>query len=388
MQFALLGNHPDGLEMTEALLASGRHRLIYATVPPDTRPSWPEGVKQVHDLEEVLADPAVELVIVASGPTNRPAHLRRALQSERHVLCVHPTDDTPAVAYEAGMIQQDTRHVLLPLLADPFHPAILRLGDFLKPDSPLGTFRLLEVEHCSVGEVLLDAGAVGHKPSVPGWDVLRALGGEVAEVSALAAAEELEAAVPVLLAGRFERGGLFQVTLLSHQPEPRRQLRLVGSAGQAELLFPLGTPGPAFLNWREEGELREEFWDARTSWPALVEIVEEALAAPRRPPVAEQQRLSWQDEVRCLELDDATRRSVQRRRSSLLEYPEASEEVSFKGTMTLVGCGLLWTIILLAILSRWQPRVGWAIAPLLAVFLLMQLLRWLIPPPERMKDEG
>ena len=102
--------------------------------------------------------------------------------------------------------------------------------------------------------------------------------------------------------------------------------------------------------------------------------MEEALAAPRRPPAAEQPRLSWQDEVHCLELDDGTRRSVQRRRSSLLEYPEASEEVSFKGTMTLVGCGLLWAIILLAILSRWQPRIGWAIAPLLAVFLLMQLL--------------
>jgi hypothetical protein len=92
--------------------------------------------------------------------------------------------------------------------------------------------------------------------------------------------------------------------------------------------------------------------------------------------------LSWQDEVRCLELDDAARRSVYRRRSSLLEYPEASEEVSFKGTMTLVGCGLLWAIILLAILSRWQPWIGWGVIPLLAIFLLLQLLRWVIPPKE------
>ena len=91
---------------------------------------------------------------------------------------------------------------------------------------------------------------------------------------------------------------------------------------------------------------------------------------------------TWQDAIRALELDDAARRSLERRRASLLEYPQASEEVGFKGTMTLVGCGILWGIILLVILSRWVPWLGWAVGPLLAVFLLLQLLRWVIPPRE------
>ena len=51
--------------------------------------------RRVSDLEEVLADPAIEAVIVAGAPAVRPAQLRRALQSERHVLCVHPADDSP-----------------------------------------------------------------------------------------------------------------------------------------------------------------------------------------------------------------------------------------------------------------------------------------------------
>jgi hypothetical protein len=84
--------------------------------------------------------------------------------------------------------------------------------------------------------------------------------------------------------------------------------------------------------------------------------------------------LTWQDEVRCLELDDAARRSVERRRASTLDYQVASEEVGFKGTMTLVGCGLLWAILLLAILSVWVPRLGWAVGPLLVLFLLLQVL--------------
>ena len=88
---------------------------------------------------------------------------------------------------------------------------------------------------------------------------------------------------------------------------------------------------------------------------------------------------SWQEEVRCLELDDAVRRSVARRRASTLEYPEATEEVGFKGTMTLVGCGVLWGSLGLLILSRWFPWVGWVIVPVLVAFLLLQTLRWALP---------
>ena len=80
-----------------------------------------------------------------------------------------------------------------------------------------------------------------------------------------------------------------------------------------------------------------------------------------------------------LELDDAVRRSIERRRTSVLEYQEASEETGFKGTMTLVGCGLIWAIILLVILSFWFPKIGWLILPLLVIFLGMQFLRYLIP---------
>ena len=91
--------------------------------------------------------------------------------------------------------------------------------------------------------------------------------------------------------------------------------------------------------------------------------------------------LSWQDAVRYLELDDAARRSVEKRRASALEYAEATEEASFKGTMTLLGCGLLWGSLLLLIVSRWVPWAGWLIAPLFGIFLLMQVLRWVVQKP-------
>src|SRR5262249_3586494 len=155
---------------------------------------WGPNARRLHDLEDLLADPAVEAVIVAGTPSNRPAQLRRAVQSERHVLCVYPPDDTPDIAYEAALIQNDTGRVLLPLLPESLHPGVVRLAQLVRSGTrPLVEVRLIEVERWATDQVLLDTGSGGHRPAFPGWDVLRALGGEVAEVSALAPREELTA---------------------------------------------------------------------------------------------------------------------------------------------------------------------------------------------------
>ena len=67
---------------------------------------------------------------------------------------------------------------------------------------------------------------------------------------------------------------------------------------------------------------------------------------------------------------------------------ETGEEVGFKGTMTLLGCGILWCILLLLVLSAWLPWLGRVIIPVLIVFLSLQLLRWVIPGKGRESDGG
>jgi predicted dehydrogenase len=402
MRFALLGDHPDGLDMARALVASGRHELIAYTGHPASVQSlqrWGLTAKAIRDVEEILADPSVEAAVVASRAADRPAHLRRALQSEHHVLCVHPADQSPESAYEAALIQGDTRRVLLPLLPEALHPAFARLAELIQAEEGvLGALQILEVERGSADALCREGRATGHKLSIRGWDVLRILGGEVAEVFAFSTGEELAAEEPLLLLGRFERRGLFQETLLPGPEEARWQVVVVGSYGRAELTFPQGWPGPAYLVWRDQrGEVCEERWESWNPWPALVQIFETAVAdwaegergcvsapslgaltQPRSP--GTRAPLSWQTAVRCLELDDAARRSLERRRLSTLEYPEATEEVGFKGTMTLVGCSLLWVSLLLLILSAWISWLKWTIVPLLVAFLVLQLLRWIVPP--------
>jgi predicted dehydrogenase len=382
MHFALLGDHPDGLDAARALAESGRHALAVYSGPAagaEALARWGLRPRRVGDIEEVLADPAIEAVIVAGRPGVRPEQLRRALQSERHVLCVHPADRSPDIAYEAAMIRQDTGRVLLPLLPEALHPGVRRVAELSRrrADGEAAALpRLVEMERWSTEELVF-AGDVGDRgPGLPGWDVLRAVGGEIVELSVLSAPEEMLPGEPLLAAGRFADGLLVQATYLPGQAESRWRLALVRSTGRATLEFPGGWPGPSRLTYTDErGEPRAEEWPAINPWAAVVEAFEQAVAGSATG-------LSWQDELRALELDDAARRSVERRRNSTLDYQEATEEVGFKGTMTLVGCGLLWLSLALLILSAWFPTLGWVIAPVFAVFLVLQMLRWVIPKAE------
>src|SRR5262249_16458675 len=129
---------------------------------------------------------------------------------------------------------------------------------------------------------------------------------------------------------------------------------------------------------------------SKDRWQPRVNVCDGAIAEWRRSPISrpagsESDRKtspvypSWQDEIRILEIEDAARRSISHHRTVSLEFPEATEEAGFKGTMTLVGCGLLWSLILLLVLSRWVPWLGWIVIPLIIVFLALQLLRWVVP---------
>jgi hypothetical protein len=297
--------------------------------------------------------------------------LRRALQSERHVLCVHPADRSPDIAYEAAMLQADTGCVLLPLLPEALHPAVQRLAGLARDGAAP---RLVEFERWSPEELLGAGDVEGRGRNLPGWDVLRAVGGEVAEVFAIAPTEEeLAPGEPILVSGRFVDGVLWQTTYLPQQAESCWRLALVYRTGRTVLEFPDGWPGRARLTYRDEqGQPHTEEWPALHPWMPVLDAFEEALA---KEPAA----LRWEDEQRTLELDDAARRSVARRRSSSLEYQEASEEASFKGTMTLVGCGLLWLTLVLVILSPVWPPLLWLVAPVIGVFLALQVFRWVIP---------
>src|SRR5439155_26048559 len=239
MRFALLGNHPDGLQMAQALVDTGHHELAAYSGPAHQWESARlKAVRTFGDMEEILADPTMDAVIVAGDSGQRPLQLRRALQSERHVLCVFPPDQSPDITYEAAMIQADTRRVLLPILPGALHPGIQRLGVLIQTTKPgPGWLIQWDREYGSASDVEDQSKEKPLAAYFPGWEVLQALNGPIAEISAFAEHSERMMNEPLLIAGRFEKGGLFQATLMPASSKSRWRLRLTAPALQAELDF-------------------------------------------------------------------------------------------------------------------------------------------------------
>ncbi len=394
MRFALLGDHPDGLAMARALVASGRHELaVYAGAAAAIEVLARDGIQPAHlrDPEEALASFGVEAVIVAGAPGRRAGPVRRALQSELHVLCVHPVSSVN-FAYEAALLQSDVHCVLLPLLPETLHPGIRRLREIAR-GLPSGALRVIESERGFAEPFLMEGGRDGSQLGLPDWDVLRFLGGDIAEISVVSQGDDLTMDQTVILTGRFLEGPLLRATYSPNRQTPFWQMSLVGTANRTELVFPDGWPGRAELRQTNEaGQTTTETWEPFHPWAAMVEAFEATVkdGQARRQKIepgvtddtnlaSDRPRLGWMDEIRALDLDDAARRSAQHHRAVSLDFQEATEEASFKGAMTLLGCGLLWLTLLLAILSIWLPWMGWFVLPALGIFLMMQLLRWIVP---------
>jgi hypothetical protein len=219
-------------------------------------------------------------------------------------------------------------------------------------------------------------------PYFSDWEILHTLAGPIAEISAFAEHAERMIDEPLLIAGRFEKGGIFQATWMTASCKPRWRLRLTSATLQAELDFPTGFAGPATLTWSDQtASCRKEEWPAQNLFHEVVKVFEDAVGSHQsadNPGEEVPALVTWQDAIRCAELDDAARRSVERRRASTLEYPEATEEASFKGTMTLIGCGMLWVMVVLLVLSRWYPALLAVIVLMLTLFLALQLLRLIV----------
>jgi hypothetical protein len=193
------------------------------------------------------------------------------------------------------------------------------------------------------------------------------------------------------VSGRFQSGLLLQARYVPNQAEGRWSLSLVTPGGRATLSFAQGWPGHAQLTFTDEaGQQQTEKWESADPWLTFVAHFESLLARPREKQAAPGKvddacltsipaALGWQDELRALELDDAARRSAESGRSSTLDVQEVTEETSFKGTMTLVGCTLIWVTVAVLIASLWVPWLAWVLVPLLTIFLLLQALRWVLP---------
>ena len=345
MRFALLGDHPDGRAAAAALAAGGRHELTaYTTAADADLRRWAAGARRVADLEEILADPAVEAVIVAGGRTTWPpssaAPCSPSGTSSAFILPERPPISLMkrtccARTWAASCCRCCPARCTPPSAGWPSSSGgPPRSGGAA---SPVGAFRLLEMEQAA-------AAGTGAQADLPRLGPAAGAGrrdrrGVRARGRRTRRGRRAGAGVGPLRGRRTVPGDVPAGPARRRDAAGRGRRSRPGGTGVSGRLAGTGLSGL-------DGRIRR---NAGRGVGCVGPVAGAGGAVRVGRGGRGRLRPAWLDAVRGLELDDAARRSVERRRSSVLEYQEASEETGFKGTMTLVGCGLIWAMLILLV---------------------------------------
>jgi predicted dehydrogenase len=331
-------------------------------------------IRPIHEWEQLLDDERVDAVVVARGADEdrRAEQLRKFVQTGMPVLASHPVLDSMLLYYELDMIRRETGSVIVPDLSGRNHPAVQALAELVRcgAESPIGKVEQLSVERC------LPEPTKEHveRQFARDVDVVRAVAGDLTRLGAMAADREAPgyAGLGVQMSG--PQGIAARWSVVPIHDAAGAKITLTGSRGRVAL--DVRPDGEAWrLDLTAEGQTHsQEFaaWDA-----ADASLAQLAAAMTRQPPSPD-----WVDACRSVELAETIDRSLAKSRTIELYYEDYTEEGTFKGTMTSLGCGLLLAAVcVLALVGvaeqmnipyvRYWPYV---MVTILGVFLVTQLV--------------
>jgi myo-inositol 2-dehydrogenase/D-chiro-inositol 1-dehydrogenase len=312
--------------------------------------AWFVALAARADLEVVrVADPdAPADVLILGGPVaDRADILRRAPADGPVVVCPHPPGpDDSAYLQASGRVVPD-----LPLR---LHPGVDRLRDALA-DGSLGEFRSVVHRVAAPGGDLLDAFARG-------VDVLRALLGDFETLTASGDPEGPDPRHDLTVRLRSRDGRLAELRATSG-PEPAAHLTVTGANGSLSLAYDAAATTHARLMRRPGDDPGETF-----AWSPHVAMLE-ALGTPAAP--------TLDDGIRAMELTEAARRSLRRRRTVDVRPAPLSEEAAFKASMATNGCLLLLGSVVLFTLASTARGLGFESAASLVYVIPLALVAFL-----------
>jgi len=389
MQFALLGYHQDLDPLLTAIAASADHHLTAVAEGDaefqDRFPALHDSAKAI-DWESLLIDSSVQAVIVGRATT--PESLQQLAGAGVALLVRHPAC-TAIETLHLEMIRESEGGRLLPYSPGLLHPAVAELRTLCsQPDSPLGAIEQLTLERNLpspnreeiLGQLATDA------------LLIRTITGEVDRVSAMGNAESL---------------ANLNVTLDSQDTLARWSLRPTGSGA---VLRVIGTAGEAALTMADE----EQRWELAIGEEPPRSYAEYQPGAAYLDWMADPQQVNsptWMEACRATEIAELSTESLRRGRAIPIRNERPTEQDTFKGMMSALGCGfLLFTLALFlfamvvsAVSSPFSDGGSWfermqmslfgsSIAfnallwrfwiLLLALFLLLQLLLFVFKKPD------
>jgi hypothetical protein len=374
MRLALLGIDAECLLLAQSALQSG-HSIVWKGDAPSLAVSPPPGIPaadRAADWQELCDPHTCDAILVGRGtvpPESIVGRLLQLLKSGRAVLTSFPIVDALLPYYEIDLARGDGRAVLHhfnPLVTQS--EQIARIAELVRTGHPqIGPLEQLwwdrPLEDRSQSEVLYHfARDVELLDQLAGpLDRLGAVGSPDAAATYAGLSVQLLGKTPVPVRWSV---GPNDVSLLP-------TLTLVGRLGR--LRFEVSAEGTFTPAW-ENTEIHLP--------PATGSAAERCLrrfhdaVSNNREPTS-----TWPAALRAMELADTIEISLRRGRMIDVHRQQLTEELSFRGTMSAVGCGLLVVMLPLLLVAGWlAEKLGFSLAPywahallvLLAVFLLFQ----------------
>ncbi len=352
-----------------ALLANAFHDLRHEITWIGDSPGFP-GEDRVNNWEE-LCDPQIcDAILIGRGQVGSQLKIERLLQlvkCGRPVLCTFPLNDSVLNYYELDMARTESSAVLChfnPLLED--RTAVETVANFIRAGHP--TVGPIEQVHWE--RPLSERSQV---------EVFRHFARDVELLDRLAGPIDRLGAIGSSNTAATYSG--LSVQLLGKCPVPIHWS--VGPVEDSALacLTLVGTNGRSKFLISDEGN-----WS-----PSLVGISSEATHSAARNCVerfvaALEKRgdsTTWPSALRAMELADTIEISLRRGRIIDVHRQQLTEQLSFRGTMSALGCGVLLLLPPLLIVAGWLAgQLGLPIAEywahgllaLLSAFLLIQLV--------------
>jgi myo-inositol 2-dehydrogenase/D-chiro-inositol 1-dehydrogenase len=385
MNVLIVGDGPEETAWGYWFLAHPEYRL--ATLYPGLHGDDFGGIPLARDLDEGLASPGLNLVLVGGPLDLRGEALRRAAAEGLAIICLHPPGEDSEAYYQVALSKSETGAVVVPDLPLRLHPGVSALVRAMT-SGDLGTFRGIRHE-CSVGSSGTDLVRHAFARAV---DVVRSLVGEIEALTASGNPAGDHPDIELVVQLRAAQGRQAEVRVWSGPLEPSR-LTVSGSSGSLTLEYDPLFHDPARLV-RRAGESTNEPIGGLEPWDPLAAIVQTLRNSweRRSTPAQADPSPSLADGTRAMELSEAAARSLRRGRTIDLHYEAISEESSFKSIMTSTGCVILLSVLAILPLAlagpalgfNWTIYIAYIIPPVLVIFAVMQILRFGI----RSEDSG
>lgn len=411
MKIGILGCDDHILAIAVAAVEGG-HSLSPAYDVPDDLPAILSGIDRQprEQWQGLLEDEVCDAVLVGvdGWSEHRAEQVRTLVQAGRTILIGHPASLSMLWAYELDMILADSSATVIPALATRHHPFIYSLKNLVEQsiagNGPLGPIESLQFERRQPDR---DQNSV-LTSFARDADVIRVLIGDPSRLMALGGGDAGWANLAVGLSGPDQVSVRWQVAK-GHTRE--LTILLICERGRLCIDIPERDCGVWAVTQQTDAgisDLLPEFPSETAPFQPAEVLLELLLLAVKGdadnhsnssiPPAI------WPDAARTIELAETIPRSVKRGRGIDLHQEEFSELGTFRGTMASLGCGIIMAglfILFLATLVGGVARAaGWsfgerlaaiwpyAILTTLILFLILQLLPFLLPKDSGNSDES